>query len=169
MSIQVRENDIRRFVVNGTGNPLATDKSLKDMIDDINTALTFNQQGDAALSQTNPVSTTLYTVLDTTANVRIISIVTNITWATTQPTPLDIVVTIDGLTYTFTKANPVSGTNYFADLVPNELASAQSLTSDHSGYRAFLVEGRSIKVQARVTWATTQPTPLVCKVRYAKR
>ena len=52
------------------------------------TSMTFQHQADAVLSQANPVSATLYTVLGTTANVRILTIDTNVTWAVTQPTPL---------------------------------------------------------------------------------
>jgi len=56
------------------------------------------RQADATLVQANPVSDTLYTVLDTTKNCRIRSIQVKIIWATTQPTPLKITITIDGLT-----------------------------------------------------------------------
>jgi len=126
-------------------------------------------QADATLSQANPVSATWYTVLDTVLNTRIIGISTNITWATTQPTPLEIKVTIDGQTVTFTVANPVSATNYFARIATEQALSAQVLdTVDYARERAFLLEGRSVKVEARITWATTQPTPLVARVKYAK-
>ena len=128
---------------------------------------------DAVLSQANPVSGTLYTVLDTTKNVRIISISAAITWATTQPTSLDVFVTIDGQTIVFYSSNPVSATNYIAWIIPftaesnqGQMHAAVGMQSDN--YRAFLLEGRSIKIQARITWATTQPTPLVCRVKYSK-
>jgi len=136
----------------------------------INTALTFQQQADAAISQANPISDQLYTVLNTTLNARIISLATYITWATTQPTNLRIVITIDGNTITYTATTPVSATVYYDSLIPTAAAASQSLsTTAFSPYRAFLLEGRSIKVEVAVTWATTQPTPLVCRVKYAKR
>lgn len=135
------------------------------------TTATFQQQADAAISQANPVSTTLYTVLAATANVRIISISATVTWAVTQPNPLEVLVTIDGNTLVFIAANPVSATPYFAVIEPYAPETTQILSNDVNStrYRAFLLEGRSVQVQVRVTWAVTQPTPLVCRVKYAKR
>ena len=129
-------------------------------------------QADAAISQANPVSTTLYTVLDTTKNVRVISINAAVTWAVTQPTPLEVVVTIDGTTIIFLFANPVSAQNYIAHLTPYDAAATQALYAASGApsdmQSSFLLEGRSVKVQVRITWAVTQPTPLVCRVKYAK-
>lgn len=128
-------------------------------------------QADAAISQANPVSDTVYPVLATTANVRIIGISANITWGVTQPTNLRVIVTVDGQTYTFTLANPVTATNYLAAL-RTELTAANQLliisTSTPEVDRSFLLEGQSVKVDVAVTWAITQPTPLVCRVRYAR-
>ena len=130
----------------------------------------FQHQADAVLSQANPVSATLYQVLATTKNVRIIGFMTNITWATTQPTPLEVIITVDGQTITFVIANPVSATPYYDFINKNAAADAQSCTTDinEAQRRSFLLEGRSVKVEVRITWATTQPTPLVCRVKYAK-
>jgi len=130
----------------------------------------FKHQADATLSQANPVSATLYTVLATTKNVRIISIKTNITWAVTQPTPLEVVVTIDGITMIFWVTNPGSATDYFASVEAGVDETLQTLeTTDRlKTGRPFLLEGRSVKVEVRITWAVTQPTPLVCRVKYAK-
>ena len=124
-------------------------------------------QADAYLSQANPVSGTWYTVLDTTKNVRLLSLYATIVWTTTQPTPLEVRVTIDGQTETFAVANPVSGTDYIGVL---GYAGASYLinTFTEQRSRAFLLEGRSVKVEVRITWATTQPTPLQCRVKYAK-
>lgn len=128
------------------------------------------QQPDAVLSQANPVSTTLYTVLATTRNVRIISMSDFITWAVTQPTPLDIIVTIDGQTIIFVRDNPVSGTPYSATWqeYSAEVVQTQGPANANTPNRSFLLEGRSVKVEARVTWAVTQPTPLVYRVKWAK-
>lgn len=130
----------------------------------------YGHQARTTLSQANPVSTTLYTVLATKTNVRIYSIATAITWAVTQPTPLEIVVTIDGQAPIFLKSNPVSATYYFADLGDYSVAGNNNMgTTDYSRERAFLFEGKSVKIQARITWAITQPTPLEVIVKYAKK
>ena len=135
--------------------------------------LVFEQQADAAISQANPVSTTLYTVLDTTKNVRILSISAKITWAVTQPTPLEVLITIDGNTIIHLIANPTTAQDYIAKKTVHTNEANQELLAMSGGTASELVsstlyEGRSVKVQARVTWATTQPTPLVCRVKYAK-
>jgi len=188
----LEENDVRRFVVNGTGNPLATNKSLKDMLDDlmgsgfatgtdalkiisdmldtIRTELTFQHQADAVLSQASPASGTLYTVLDTTANVMIYGIFVKVTW-TVQPTPLEIVVTIDGITLTYGVANPVSTQNYrpywsFRTAALNKLIASDDGGTDAS-FGVPFIEGRSVKVEARTTGGTV--SSLDCIVKYAKR
>jgi len=132
----------------------------------------WKQQPDAVLSQANPVSGTKYTVLDTTKNVRIISIACDVTWATTQPTPLEIHVTIDGVAYNYYKADPVTATDYYAYPHPEKAENVQqpmSSTKADISRRAFLMDGKSVKVEIEITWATTQPTPLVCRVKYAKK
>jgi len=129
------------------------------------------QKTDALLSQDNPVSNQLYTVLDTALNVEIISIAVNITWAITQPTNLRIYVTVDGKTIIFTVATPVSGTNYYLNITP-ESSDAGQATSTTVGSGTVLAikyaSGKSVKVETRVTWGVTQPTPLVCRVKYAQ-
>ena len=121
------------------------------------------------ISQANPVSDTLYEVLATTRNVRIISIETDVTWAVTQPDPLHVVVTIDGISTIFRVNNPVSATPYYVSSNAFTAADNQILeVTDRSTGKSFLIEGRSVRVQIRVTWAVTQPTPLVCRVKYAK-
>ena len=133
----------------------------------------FAHQSDATLSQANPVSGTKYTVLDTTKNLRIIGISVKITWATTQPTPLEVHITIDGNTITHTFTDPVSATEYVAYRDRSKAATAQGLKAfleaDELTAPAFLYEGRSVKVEAEITWATTQPTPLEVRVKYAKK
>lgn len=128
----------------------------------------FEHQADATLSQSNPVSGTKYVVLATTKNVRIIDVSISITWATTQPTPLEVHITIDGIDYGASFNNPVSGTTY--SLFASSGVDKLGLTSPaYTAYRGgHLLEGRSVKIEAEITWATTQPTPLVCRVKYAK-
>lgn len=128
-------------------------------------------QTDAVLSQANPVSGIKYTVLDTTKNVRIIGFSAKVTWAVTQPTPLEVHITIDGQTITYSVTDPVSATDYFPTAIqPQKVPTAYTLSTVDLFllYRAFLLEGRSIKIEVEITWATTQPTPLVCRVVYAK-
>lgn len=130
------------------------------------------QQADAVLSQANPVSDTEYTILDTTKNVEIDGIAVNVTWATTQPTPLLITVYIDGKTIIHTQANPVSTQNYIPLDLPNNADANQVCKVTAGTYidqlPKPLYKGRSVKVTMTLTWATTQPTPLVCRVKYAK-
>lgn len=129
------------------------------------------QQADVYFSQTNPVSTTLYEVLPTTANVQIESIADNVTWAVTQPTPLEVVVTIDGIPKVYVMANPITATNYSPMVCPALAADAQlqvPTRTDGLLTNMLGLRGRSVRVQVRITWAVTQPTPLVCRVKYAK-
>lgn len=127
------------------------------------------QQDDKYLITANPVSGTKYTVLDTTKNVRIIAISADITWATTQPTPLEVWVTIDGIEFRYVVADPISETVYFAICAEDSAPTGQTLSStSRAPYRTFLLEGRSVKVEVEITWETTQPTPLNCRVKYAK-
>lgn len=129
---------------------------------------TFIHQADAAISQANPVSTTLYTVLPTTRNARIISLSAQVTW-TVQPDPLEIIVTIDGQTITFFKTNPATNTPYGARSAEQSDPALQALDTvgGFAHYRAFLLEGRSVQVQARTTGGTT--SNLTCRMKYAKR
>lgn len=123
------------------------------------------QQADATLSQANPVSGTKYTVLDTVNNTRIIGISAQCTW-TVQPTPLEIHVTIDGETVTFTVANPATATDYFA---ANSLANAETAQELAAAQPAvpFLREGQSVKVEAEITGGTV--SNLSARVKYAKK
>lgn len=123
-------------------------------------------QADAVLNQGNPVSGTAYPVLAATNNVRIISIAVSVTW-TVQPNPLEVHVTIDGNTITYTVANPVSATYYFARPAAALAETAQILdTNYYSHYRAFLLEGKNVAITAETTGGTT--SNLACRVKYAR-
>ena len=137
----------------------------------IQNQVTFKQQLDAAIVQANPVSTTLYEVLPTTNNVKIISISAEIDWGITQPTPLEIVMTIDGITTIFSQTNPVTGTIYspFRTVYDTEAGQLMNSDIDSALRTTFPIEGGTVRVQIRITWAVTQPTPLKCRVKYAKR
>jgi len=146
--------------------------AIKAKTDNLPTSTVWQRQADAYLSQANPVSTTLYEVLATTANVKIISIATNITWATTQPNPLVIIATVDGVSVEFTQADPVSATTYLPNANVGGAATSHGFATSHAistEIASLLCSGRSVKIAVRVTWATTQPTPLVCRVKYAQK
>jgi hypothetical protein len=72
----------------------------------------------------------------------------------------------------FKKDDPTSAVEYLAIPVaanPPDGATAQRLSNgeEELRQRAFLLEGRSVKIEISVTW-TVQPSPLVCRVKYAK-
>ena len=126
----------------------------------------IQHQADAVLNQANPVSGTEYPVLATTNNVRIISIMAQVTW-TVQPTPLEAHVYIDGqhLIYDFT--DPVSATPYMAFTTSAKTADSGDLgTTDYAQYRAFFLEGRSIRITIETTGGTS--SNLSAKVKWAK-
>ena len=132
----------------------------------------YSPQAVATLSQANPVSDTVYTVLDTTLDVKIHGLGIAVTWATTQPTNMRVIVTVDGITKTYTVASPISATYYGTAMANYALDSAQLLLSTYAvPYQQALkaISGKSVKIQMAITWATTQPTPLVCYVFYARR
>mgnify|MGYP001050958184 CR=1 FL=1 len=122
-------------------------------------------QADAVLSQDDPVSGTRYVVLDTTKNVRIISVSVKCTW-TVQPTPLQIWITVDGHEISCALIDPVSGTSY--EVVNNPVVVGGGLTAITytADRQAPIFEGRSIKVEAEITGGTVQN--LTARVKYAK-
>jgi len=124
----------------------------------------LQHQADATLNQASPVSGTKYTVLDTTKNVRIISATAKVTW-TVQPTPLEFHITIDGQTLIAQKVNPVSAA---VNSLQNNTPDTANLGFGNSvaGYRAFVLEGRSVKIEAETTGGTV--SNLSARVKYAK-
>lgn len=121
----------------------------------------------AYLAQANPVSGTKYTVLDTTKNVRIHNIAVDCTW-TVQPNPLEVHLTIDGLSFKASFTNPVSATAYFLNLLSiswNSNDVTLSATSEIAE-RAFLLDARSIKIEIEITGGTV--SQLRGQVRYSK-
>ena len=123
-------------------------------------------QADAVLAQANPVSGTKYTVLATTANVRIIGAMAKVTW-TVQPNPLELHFTIDGLTVKHAQGNPVTATNYFIEEWTDAAQNTQGMnTTNYAHYRAFSYECRSIKVEAETTGGTV--SALDSRVKWSK-
>ncbi len=128
-------------------------------------------QPDAYLSQDDPVSATWYPILPTTLNARILSVYCNVDWGVTQPTPLELRVTVDGIPIIYAQANPVSATPYYPQPAGDLAMAGQYMTptTDYAWYKPFIIEGRSISVDVRITWAVTQPTPLRSRVKWAKK
>ena len=121
-------------------------------------------QADAVLNQAAPVSGTKYVVLDTTKNARILSIMVQCTW-TVQPDPLEVHVTIDSQNLTRGETNPVSTTYYYVAIQGNiPLILITTAGTSHS--RAFLLEGRSVKIEVEITGGTV--SNLSATVKYAK-
>jgi len=127
---------------------------------------TPEHQADATLDQANPVSGTQYEVLATTRNARIISVAVRCTW-TVQPTPLQVHITIDGNTLSYSFTDPVTNRWYIAirrsefaedSGILAYLTTAQDMT--------FLVEGRSVRVTAETTGGTV--SNLSARVKYAQ-
>ena len=135
----------------------------------------FKHQPDATIDVTDPVSGQKYewkdpdeNPLGTQKNVRIISIVVQCTW-TVQPTPLEIHVTVDGNSITYKVTDPESAKFYSASPAAQNPASSQSLMNISALYdrnRTFLLESRSVKVEAEITGGTV--SNLSARVKYAK-
>ena len=128
----------------------------------------FKHQPDAVLNQANPVSGQKYVVLDTTKNVRIIDMHIKCDW-TIQPSPLELHLTIDGIPHIHTLADPPTDTWYVPYIRGSLPETDQGLTNDASVYapiRAFIYEGRSIKIEAEITGGTVQN--LSARVKWAK-
>ena len=134
----------------------------------------FKHQPDATINQDNPDSGIKYewssdgtqaNKLGTLKNVRIISIEVHCTW-TVQPTPLEIWVTIDGQSLRFFVTDPESATLYYDELYPSEEYGYLVKANPHAPKRAFLLEGRSVKVEVEITGGTV--SNLSARVKYAK-
>jgi hypothetical protein len=132
----------------------------------------FQEQVDASISQDDPVSTTIYPVLPTSMNVKIHSIEEEIIWAVTQPNPMQVRVTVDGITIIHSQVDPVSATPYYCRRIPGLGAINQLMTTDQAiamNEAAPLYEGRSVRVDCLIIWGVTQPTPLAVRVKWAKK
>ena len=132
----------------------------------------FQHQPDAYIDQANPVSGQKYewssdgtqtNKLGTIKNVRIIGIVAQCTW-TVEPGEIRIYVTIDGQDMFSFQGAPVSEKDYYWGLSMTQ--TGNYLCRDASSGRAFLFEGRSMKVEVSVTNGTV--SNLSARVKYAK-
>ena len=125
----------------------------------------YSCQPDAVLEQANPVIGTRYVVLPATPNVRLLGISTSLQW-TTQPTHLQVYVTLCNKTIIFVKENPVDGKVYYAELQENKASYEQLLGSiSRLPFRPFMLEDRSVLVDVvRLGGAASF---LQCRVKYA--
>lgn len=111
------------------------------------------QQADATLDQAAPVQSTYYTLLDTTKNARIYSIMVLI--QTTNET-LQVKITVDGEIWISTATACVAATpNYYyktGHVVQGSLVTAGAIPylDGVVGFR-YPLEGRSIKVEVQKT------------------
>ena len=132
------------------------------------------QQPDATINITNPVSGTKYewesppgTPLGTQKNVRIVGVAVRCTW-TAQPSPIEVHLTIDGVPFRYYFNDPASDTWYFTRY--HQLANSQTDqvldTLALLYYALGLFEGRTIKVQAEITGGTV--SNLFARVKWAK-
>lgn len=127
---------------------------------------------DVTLSQANPVANTLYPLLPTTRNAKIWSAVAQIQW-TVQPTPLQVILTIDGKIVVHGFTNPATVTSYavvhgvaedYMDENNQLLAIAYSAAIPNPLY-----EGKTVRVDVRtgsVTAGTTQN--LTARLKYSQ-
>ena len=120
-------------------------------------------QADAVLNQAAPVQNTWYPVLALTPNVRLINVSARI-----ADTGEDVAVriTVDGIELSAV-SSLVANTSYFYTIEPDNAANILSNDVSSSRYRAFLMEGKSVKVDIRKTSALGVGN-LICRVKYAK-
>lgn len=105
-----------------------------------------------------PIAGTKYTLLDTVKNVRINKMTCSVNW-TLQPNPLEVHLTIDGVAYTATFANPATATSYYLyqrAIYGSSLFDITTASSALSTYVAFLFEARSCKIELETTGGTVQ-------------
>jgi Ca2+-binding RTX toxin-like protein len=105
-------------------------------------------QAPATLSQAAPVQNTWYTALNTTLNARILAFIVQI--ATTGE-DLQVKVTLDGQTINGqVNITAVAGTDYHINFITGAggLYLLGSTTNSQIN-RAFLIEGKSVKIEVR--------------------
>ena len=125
----------------------------------------FKHQPDTVLDQANPDNGKKYTVLET-KNVRIISIMVQCTWSV-QPSPLELYLTIDGVPWKWSFTDPQSVRAYVCQNTRYLAEDAQVLEYITGGTECpFLLEGRSVKIEAEITGGTV--SNLSARVKWAK-
>lgn len=120
-------------------------------------------QANASLDQI-PVQNTWYTVLDTTKNARIISFGA---YVETNDETIEGRITIDSQVLTVSATNFTAGIALAANFYNDASDALVWIALGPTGYRAFLIEGKSLKIEVRKTTAAGANL-LHAKVRYAK-
>jgi len=133
----------------------------------------FEHQSDATINQDDPVSGTKYewkdadgNPLGTQKNVRIITFTIKCTW-TSQPTPLELHITIDGRPIICYRTNPESETVYY----PNNFEYGSENIGLGGSYGLnyalpFLLEGRKVKIEVEITGGTV--SNIFARIKWAK-
>ena len=112
----------------------------------------FKHQPDATLDQADPVQNTWYTIIDE-KNCQIIGI--SVTVLVADET-LEVQFIVDGVTIPGAGSPVTAGTTMYVYLLvstPTQAKILLSSTSAYGSYNAFIIEGRSVKVQIRKTTA----------------
>lgn len=124
----------------------------------------WQRMADATSTTASPSTGVAVTVLDTTKNCRIHSMVVKCTGTLTN---LEIHVTIDGQTITFANASATTNTFNFTKFDSTLAATAQVLqeTTEYYAYRQVLLEGCSVKVTIEATG--TSLSDLIGRVKYS--
>jgi len=117
-------------------------------------------QTPATLSQAAAVQNTWYTILDTTENIRVYQVVGRIL---TTGEDLEVQITVDGETIACTGVSCVAGSTYY--IIKQNANDADKFTlvvrEDEEMYpQAYLIEGRSVKIEIRKTSANGAGTLL---------
>lgn len=133
----------------------------------------FQHQADAYVTQASAVSGTKYewssdgtqtNKLGAQKNVRIISIAANDDWSA-DTTSMEVHVTIDGVALVYT-VDPNDDTWYFPDMLCHLAEASGVLGTADRVERAFLFEGRSVKIEVESTGGTSDS--LQMRVKWAK-
>ena len=147
-------------------------ENLQSLADQVVWALqTYNSlyeyQDDATLVQDDPVSTEINPVLLASDKVKVYSISASVTW-TVQPSPLEIIVIIDGTTTILhVQEDPVSEQEYSAILLAGEPPWLQGMdTTGLASSRAFIYEGHNVAINARTTGGTV--SNITCRVKWGQ-
>lgn len=117
----------------------------------------WEYQAPAVLNQAAPVQNTWYTLLDTTSNCRILEVVVNVEDANET---LEVKITIDGETIQADDLAATHSTDYYAYIYNSGVTRLDYVkliayaTEMPAAKNAFMIEGRSIKIEIRKTTAT---------------
>lgn len=108
-------------------------------------------QEEVTLNQAAPVQNTYYTILDTTENCRVYSCVVRVD---TTGENLQVRVTVDGQVFTSPSTGVGANTDFMVALGPTTTAGqAYKIMTAATNWGAFIIEGRSVKIEVRKTTA----------------